>query len=58
MTHAHLGNQGAEPETKGVVDHNSTFVFFAGANLSRFIPLLARWSIPEAVTGGQLATVK
>lgn len=32
-------------------------VFFAGANLNRFIPLLARWSIPEAVTGGLLAAL-
>ncbi|MBB3541415.1 MULTISPECIES: sodium/glutamate symporter [unclassified Rhizobium] len=32
-------------------------VFFAGANLNRFIPMLARWSIPEAVTGGLLAAL-
>jgi ESS family glutamate:Na+ symporter len=32
-------------------------VFFAGANLNRFIPILTRWSIPEAVTGGLLAAV-
>lgn len=32
-------------------------VFFAGANLNRLIPMLARWSIPEAVTGGLLAAL-
>jgi glutamate:Na+ symporter, ESS family len=32
-------------------------VFFAGAHLNRFIPILARWSIPEAVTGGLLAAL-
>lgn len=32
-------------------------VFFAGANLNRFIPILTRWSIPEAVTGGLLAAL-
>ncbi|MDQ0563675.1 ESS family glutamate:Na+ symporter [Rhizobium mesoamericanum] len=32
-------------------------VFFAGANLNRFIPILARWSIPEPVTGGLLAAL-
>ncbi len=32
-------------------------VFFAGANLNRLIPVLTRWSIPEAVTGGLLAAL-
>lgn len=32
-------------------------VFFAGANLNRYIPVLSRWSIPEAVTGGILAAL-
>jgi ESS family glutamate:Na+ symporter len=32
-------------------------VFFAGAMLNRFIPILTRWSIPEAVTGGLLAAL-
>lgn len=35
----------------------SILVFFAGANLNRVIPALARWSIPEAVTGGLLAAL-
>lgn len=32
-------------------------VFFTGAYLNRVIPALARWSIPEAVTGGLLAAL-
>ncbi len=32
-------------------------VFFAGANLNRLVPILVRWSIPEAVTGGLLAAL-
>jgi len=32
-------------------------VFFAGAILNRAVPILARWSIPEAVTGGLLAAL-
>ncbi|WP_431323631.1 sodium/glutamate symporter [Rhizobium sp. YTU87027] len=32
-------------------------VFFAGANLNRSIPILAHWSIPEAVSGGLLAAL-
>jgi len=30
-------------------------VFFTGATLNRIFPILTRWSIPEAVTGGLIA---
>lgn len=31
-------------------------IFFAGATLNRLIPPLGRWTIPEAVTGGLIAS--
>src|SRR5208337_4402837 len=34
----------------------SIVVFFVGAGLNRLIPPLRRWNIPEAVTGGLLAS--
>ncbi|ASY70429.1 sodium/glutamate symporter [Sinorhizobium fredii] len=34
----------------------SIVVFFIGAHLNRIIPILGRWTIPEAVTGGLLAS--
>jgi ESS family glutamate:Na+ symporter len=34
----------------------SILIFFAGASLNRLIPPLGRWTIPEAVTGGLIAS--
>lgn len=31
-------------------------IFFAGASLNRLVPALGRWTIPEAVTGGLIAS--
>lgn len=32
-------------------------VYFAGAGINRALPILSRWNIPEAVTGGTLAAL-
>lgn len=32
-------------------------VYFAGAGINRAVPILSRWNIPEAVTGGTLAAL-
>ena len=45
-------------ETPGLLTFTlSIVVFFAGAGLNRLIPPLRRWNIPEAVTGGLLASL-
>jgi len=35
----------------------SIVVFFLGATVNRLVPVLKRWNIPEAVTGGLLASL-